>query len=82
MLAINSRFLSVLILSLIALQSRFIQAAGWQRFVVPTVRESRQHQSLQSEDDMIYHPGSPVLTGDVNVYNIYYGNVFPSFLPI
>jgi hypothetical protein len=70
----RSMVFGLLNLFLFVLQFCMSNGSRWRRFVVPTVQQGRP-QMRQSEDDMIYHLGSPVLTGDVNVYNIYYGNV-------
>ena len=44
--------------------------------IFPTIGNSVASSDASGSEDMHYNMGNPVLTGDVNVYHIYYGNVW------
>jgi hypothetical protein len=52
-----------------------VDVSRLQGIIFPTIGSPFAPSDGSGYDDMHYNMGNPVLTGDVNVYHIYYGNV-------
>jgi hypothetical protein len=52
-----------------------VDVSRLQGIIFPTIGSPFAPSDAASSDDMHYNMGNPVLTGDVNIYHIYYGNV-------